>query len=88
MKWLTAMQAKQAELAAAEARASQLTQELEQRQADNAAALSAAEDRCRNLEAAAIQVSSLASILSYSLIRYKMPIFVLQPVFAMCVPAE
>ena len=75
----------QAELAAAEIRASKLTQELEQRQADNAVAVSAAEDRCRHLEAAVKQVSFLASILSYSLSRFKMPIFVLQPVVVQCV---
>lgn len=61
MKCLKATQAKQAELAAAESKASQLTQELGQRQADNAAAVSAAEDRCRNLEATVKQVSFLAS---------------------------
>lgn len=82
------LKAVQAELAAAEARASKLTQDLEQRQADNAAAVSAAEDRCRGLEAAVNQVPSLASVLSYSLMHFKMPIFVLQPGVAICVPAE
>ena len=51
-------QAKQADLAAAVAQTSKLTQELEQRQADNAAAISAAKDRCRDLQAAVNQVSS------------------------------
>ena len=55
---MKAVQAKQADLAAAEAQASKLTQELEQRQAASAAAISAAEDRCRDLEAAVDQVSS------------------------------
>lgn len=50
------MQAKQADLATAEAHASKLVQELEQRQAESAASLSAAEDRCRELEAAVGQV--------------------------------
>lgn len=58
MKRLKAMQAKQADLAAAEAQTSKQTQELQQRQADSAAAISAAEDRCRDLEAAVNQVSS------------------------------
>ena len=53
-----AMQAKQAGLAAAEAQASKLAQELEQRQADSAASISAAEDKCRELQAAVNQVMS------------------------------
>ena len=51
------MQAKQTELAAAEAQASKLLQELEQRQAESTALVSAAEDRCRELEAAVSQVA-------------------------------
>lgn len=51
------MQAKQTDLAAAEAHASKLAQELEQRQAESAAAVSAAEGQCRELEAAVSQVS-------------------------------
>lgn len=52
------MQAKQTDLAAAEAHVSKLVQELEQRQAESAAAVSAAEDRCRDLEAVVSQVLS------------------------------
>ena len=52
------MQAKQADLAVAEAQTSKLTQELKQQQADSAAAISAAEDRCRDLAATVNQVSS------------------------------
>ena len=50
-------QAKQTGLAAAEAQASKLVQELEQRQAEGTALVSAAEDRCRELEAAVSQVA-------------------------------
>lgn len=77
MKCVKAMQTKQAELSAAEAKASKLTQELEQRQADHGAAVSAAEDRCRNLKAAVNQVCFMASISAIHSSVFRLSIFVL-----------